>query len=209
MSIQVRLLLCHAPNHRSRDIREHWDDEASPRSPLGVGLLGVELDRCWTRHIGWMVLRCWPFLAVCSLALLACNQGSGGATATPSGNVPPSLIVVKSPGPNCSSNHFNLTQLNNHDNGKSYQLAPCQGVSVYLTHAASDGCAWTTVQSSNDGVMQILPIPFPPPPPGGTVEAYRAVAPGHAELQSTLLCPGKTTPTDGWHVTIVVVSPTS
>jgi hypothetical protein len=157
-----------------------------------------------------MARRYCSLLILWSLTLVACDPGSAGVTAPRSSRtVEPSLIVVKSPGPNCSSDHFNLTQLSNQDNGRSYQLVPCQGVSIYLTHAASDGCAWTTVQTSNDGVMEILPIPFPAPPPGGTIEAYRATGPGRAELHSSLQCGTGKTPKASWHVTIVVVSPTT
>ena len=69
--------------------------------------------------------------------------------------------------------------------------------------SATEGCGWTTVQTSDAGVVAILPIPLPAPPPGGAFEVYSAVSTGHASLRSTLSC------SDGsaqqtWSVTIDV-----
>jgi hypothetical protein len=171
----------------------------------------VEPDRCRVRHIGTMARMCCPFLMMlCSLALVACAPLPDGVVAPQtSGPVGSSPIVVRSPGPDCSNDHINLAQLSNHDSGRTYQLAPCQGVTVYLTHEASDGCGWATVQTSNDVVMKLLPIPLPAPPPGGTIESYRAVRPGRAELHSSLLCGTDNGPKAAWQITIVVVSPSS
>ena len=123
------------------------------------------------------------FLAVSFVVLVAtaCGQAGQPPVRTPS--------VITSPGPACSEfeTSFSLS-LRNADDGRTYDLVLCQSVQIALVHPEADGCGWTTVQSSDEKVMVILAIPYPPPPRGGTLEAYQAIAPGQATLESELVC---------------------
>lgn len=89
------------------------------------------------------------------------------------------------------------------DDGRSYEMAPCQAVWAQLLHPAHDGCQWTTVESSDARILAILPVPLPPPPDGGTSEIYEPTSLGRAQLSSSLSCS-----TSGeqarWSVTIEV-----
>lgn len=101
-----------------------------------------------------------------------------------------------------SRNSIQLFPIGLSDNGRTYDMVDCQAVEVVLAHPGTDGCQWTQIQTSNDIVLKILPLPLPSPPPGGVNEAWIANEPGQATLTSSLACPGGvTTP---WAVTFVV-----
>jgi hypothetical protein len=89
------------------------------------------------------------------------------------------------------------------DNRRQVQMVPCQDVGIELLHNPGDGCSWDAPTSSNDGVIAILPIPLPAPPPGGTLEDFVSVSPGEATLSSQIRCPNDVLGT-GWIVSIVV-----
>ncbi|HXZ99895.1 MAG TPA: hypothetical protein VEK76_06050 [Candidatus Binatia bacterium] len=118
----------------------------------------------------------------------------------------PTLVTVTTPA-DCQwmvvGHAFEPFPLSVQDNGGHFAMIRCQGLGVELLHDKSDGCGWTTVQSSDEAVLAIAAIPLPAPPPGGTWEDYQAVAPGHATLTSTLACPNGTV-SARWMVTVVV-----
>jgi hypothetical protein len=74
------------------------------------------------------------------------------------------------------------------DNGRTYRMVRCQALGVLLLHGRHDGCRWTTVESSDEAVLAVVPIPLPAPPTGATDEDYRARSPGQATLSSALAC---------------------
>ena len=89
------------------------------------------------------------------------------------------------------------------DSGNIYRMSPCQAIGVELLHGGSDGCGWTTVQSTDTSALTLLPLPLPAPPPGGTFEVYGAISPGPAMLTSTLSCPDGSVQ-QRWSVTVDV-----
>jgi hypothetical protein len=129
------------------------------------------------------------FVGVIMACLTACNESSTGSSPpTRPPTAAPTPITV-STGDLCQVQaHIYSFPLRVEDNGRRYRMGRCQTVDVLLLHAASDGCSWSTVQTSDSSVVAIVPVPLPPPPRGGTHEIYRATSPGHAYLTSSL-CP--------------------
>lgn len=68
------------------------------------------------------------------------------------------------------------------DNGRSITTHQCDAIDVLLVGLPA--AQWQTVQSSDEAVLAILPIPLPAPPPGGTHEVYGAKHAGSAVLSS-------------------------
>jgi hypothetical protein len=103
-----------------------------------------------------------------------------------------------------SSNSVQLFPIGLADNGRTYQMVNCQAIEVVLSHPGTDGCQWAQIQTSNNAVLAVLPLPLPSPPPGGVNEAWIAKAPGQATLTSSLACPGGVT--TRWTVTFAVTA---
>jgi hypothetical protein len=146
-------------------------------------------------------LRLLSLLSV-ALTLSACGAAEPSQSAqstsrpthaTQQPSAPPDLISITAPA-NCAAaasgditGYFTLTVA---DNGHDYAMRPCQVVFVQLFHAQPDGCHWTTVESTDQEVLGMLPVPLPAPPVGGTLEVYEALGSGWATLESTLACAG-------------------
>jgi len=76
------------------------------------------------------------------------------------------------------------------DQGRSITTQLCYAIDVLLV--GPPAVRWQTVQSSNESVLAILPLPLPAPPPGGTHEVYFAKRTGSASLSSVgpaVVCP--------------------
>lgn len=150
---------------------------------------------------------------VCAAAAI-CIAGCGSSTtAPPTGNgaalsqTATSFTVTSSldcPAQTQSSNSFGLFPIGIADNGRTYDMVTCQAVDVVLAHPGSDGCRWSQIESSDEAILKVFPLPLPAPPPGGVDEAWIASAPGQATLTSSLACPGGVT--TRWSVTFVVGS---
>ncbi len=145
-----------------------------------------------------------------SATLLAGCGSRTGTTPTPSAASLSSGAIQVTTAPSCPGQQqqggqaIDLFPLGVTDNGRSYSLVRCQAVDALLLHPNDDGCRWTTVQSSNEAVVAILPIPLPLPPGGSTNEAFIADAPGQATLSSSLVCSSDTP--QQWAVTLTVLS---
>jgi len=128
----------------------------------------------------------------------------GGTTPAPTHSAAAATRITTAPHcPGQQDNEIDLWPLGVADNGRTYTMVRCQAVDALLLHTKADGCRWTTVQSSDEAVVAILPIPLPLPPGGSTNEAYIAAAPGHSTLSSSLVCPSGTS--ERWAVTLDVL----
>jgi hypothetical protein len=94
------------------------------------------------------------------------------------------------------------------DHDRSITTHLCYAIDVLLI--GPPAIQWQTVQSSNEAILAILPLPLPAPPPGGTHEVYLAKRTGSASLSSVGLaadCPiGGKCPANHWTVTVTVVT---
>lgn len=149
--------------------------------------------------------------AAAAVVLLACGPSTGGVPLVSDGaaasNTATPYKVTSSldcQAQTQSSNAIQLFPIGLADNGRTYDMAVCQAVDVVLSHPGTDGCKWTQLQSSDDTVLKVFPLPLPSPPQGGVNEAWIAGAPGQATLTSSLDCPGGTT--THWAVTFAVTS---
>jgi hypothetical protein len=84
----------------------------------------------------------------------------------------------------------------------------CEWIEVTLVGPPSS--QWQSVQSSDDTILKIVPLPLPAPPPGGTRAVYEAERTGSAVLSSSgpsSLCTNQAAacPAVQWAVTIKVV----
>jgi hypothetical protein len=186
---------------------------------LAVGVAGVCLAACGgstaapTRPAGGTP---GPSSASSSAAVggTPAPSGASGSTATAAiGSTPASsgatpTEITLTTAANCQAmpdgfGSLSWSTLSTADSGNRYLMSRCQAIGVELLSSVSDGCGWTTVQSTNTTVLTLLPLPLPAPPPGGTFEVYGAVGTGQAMLTSTLSCPdGSTQQT--WSVTVEV-----
>jgi len=128
-----------------------------------------------------------------AIAFMGGCGSRGVTTPTPSGLSTSIKAIAVTTALDCQAqmqgrNSYALFPLRVEDNGKTYTMVSCQALDALLLHPGRDGCRWTTVQSSDETVLAILPIPFPAPPEGGTNEAYIALTSGHATLTSSLAC---------------------
>jgi hypothetical protein len=147
-------------------------------------------------------------LVMMVVALVGCSS-NGGTTpvATTAPILSPNAIpITVTTGADCQApevgHPFETFPLAVQDNGRTYRLVRCQALGVLLLHGGNDGCRWTTVESSDEAVLAIAPIPLPAPPTGATYEDYRATAPGQATLSSALVCPSGTAMR--WTATVIV-----
>ncbi len=188
-----------------------WEHpEEDPDTPDPAGPPGhLERRSAAQRSLNRMDSRLIVVAVMASGTLLAGCGSSRGTTPTPSATSLTAGAIQVTTSPNCpgqrqqNSNEVDLFPLGVADSGRTYSLVRCQAVDALLLHPSEDGCRWTTVQSGDDAVVAILPIPLPLPPGGSTNEAYIAVAPGHATLSSSLVCPSGTL--QRWAVTLIVL----
>jgi hypothetical protein len=163
-------------------------------------------------------MRSGPVVAtlLAAMALLAgCGAAASAepATAKPAIVQPANTIKVTSSkvtgsqscqqqGPGGGS--IDLFPIGQTGNGRTFSMFTCQAVEIELAHPATgtDGCHWTQLQSSDDLVVKVLPIPITSPPLGGVNEAWIAAGPGSASITSSLACPGGAT--QEWGATFVV-----
>jgi hypothetical protein len=137
-------------------------------------------------------------LVIIVVALGGCSSSGGptrASTAKPVLSVRAVPITVTT-GADCQApavgHPFETFPLTVQDNGRTYRMVRCQALGVLLLHGGNDGCRWTTVESSDEAVLALAPIPLPAPPTGATYEDYRATAPGQITLSSALACPSGT-----------------
>jgi hypothetical protein len=160
------------------------------------------------RWMRWTLLGAAVVIVGCGPSGRALTSASAPPSSSPGGGT----IIVTTAG-NCpggaeaNAGAIELFPIDVSDNGRGYSMAPCQALEVLLrVDSEQAGCRWTDVESSDDAVLRVLPIPLPLPPAGGTNIAYIAVATGHASLTSSLTCPSGAA--HDWAVT-VSVAPTS
>ena len=107
-----------------------------------------------------------------------------------------------------STTHGNI-QLAVHDSGSTITAHLCDWMEVLLLGPPSS--QWQTVQSSDEAILKVVPLPLHGPPPGGTNIVYEAERTGTAVLSSvgpssrcnsqTIACPNVR-----WAVTVKVVT---
>jgi hypothetical protein len=137
-----------------------------------------------------------------SLALLAvgligaCTEGQ--ATASPSpvarsyATASPTPVAAACIDSYSSSGltfaHVNIP-LTVKDNGRSVTAHLCDWIDVLLVGH------WSTVQSSDETLLKVVPLPLHEPPPGGTNLVYEAERTGSAVLSSVSLAVAACPPT--------------
>jgi hypothetical protein len=114
-------------------------------------------------------------VALLATAVLAACSGSTPAAASSSPH-------LENPSPTSSAcplgNPIGVDiTLNAGDNGRSLTAHLCAVISVRLYDSQG-------IQSSDDAVLAILPLPLPAPPPGGAYNWFQAKRTGSADLTS-------------------------
>ncbi|HEY1420599.1 MAG TPA: hypothetical protein VGG90_07805 [Candidatus Dormibacteraeota bacterium] len=130
--------------------------------------------------------------------LAACGYGS----AAPASHAPSTC----SGGYSSNSPVINLAV---RDNGRSIVAHPCDSIWVVL--AGPSDPAWEFVQTSDPGIVAVVPLPLPHPPDGGIEAVFLAKRTGVAELSSyrpAMACPAGAMclPPPRWAVSVTVVS---
>ena len=126
------------------------------------------------------------WLPVLAAALLAgCGAGPGALDAAPALST-------------CTTGYSNQIDihLSNPDDGRSITANLCDAIDVVLLGRTSS--QWQSIDSSDEGVLKVVPLPLPAPPPGGAHDIYLAQQTGTAVLSSV-------SPTCRWSVTVTVV----
>lgn len=112
--------------------------------------------------------------ALMASALLACSSSSQVATSPASPSGLPSPTSSDCP----SDNSFTVDiYLIESDNGRSITVHLCSVISVRLFDSQG-------IQSSDQAVLAILPLPLPAPPLGGAYDWFEAKRTGLADLSS-------------------------
>jgi hypothetical protein len=106
-----------------------------------------------------------------------------------------------------SANHVDV-QLMARDNNRKIAAHLCDWIVVLLVGPPSS--QWQTVESSDDTILKVVPLPLHEPPPGGTNLVFEAERTGSAVLSSvgpSSICTNQTgaCPTVRWAVTVTVV----
>ena len=135
-----------------------------------------------------------------ALAVGCLLAGCGGST--------PQIQGAKSCTTGYSAAH-GVIQVAVADNGRSLAVPLCDSISAVL--AGSPSSQWQTIQSSDERVLEVVPLPLPAPPPGGTRAVYLAKATGTGTLVSAgpdLRCanPVGICPIVRWMVKITVIA---
>jgi hypothetical protein len=98
-------------------------------------------------------------------------------------------------------------RLSNSDNGRAITAHVCDAIDALLFGRTSS--QWQSIDSSDEAVLKVVPLPLPAPPPGGAHDIYLAQQTGTAVLSSmgpssqctrqTVVCP-----TVRWSVRVTV-----
>lgn len=152
-----------------------------------------------------MTMQCSKWLAVIAAGLLA---ACGGADSAQRPSPSPLATTCGHPYSGQSEIDFDIhLTVSDHDRAITTHL--CDWIDVLLIGPPSP--QWQTVQSSDDAVLKIVPLPLPHPPPGGTNLVYEAERTGSAVLSSvgpSSNCTNQTAacPSVRWAVTVNVVT---
>lgn len=142
-------------------------------------------------------------IAGCGSSSPAVTSATAQPSATARGAATTITTAAGCPGGNGASGSIELFPLDVSDNGRAFSMVRCQALEVLLRRSGDQaGCRWSDVQTSDEAVLRVLPIPLPLPPDGGTNLAFTAVAPGEATLTSSLACTSGVS--ELWSVTVTV-----
>jgi hypothetical protein len=143
------------------------------------------------------------WVAILVAGLLA-GCGGGYTAQRPS----PVATVCANPYSGQSATHLDV-QLMVRDNSRKVTAHLCDWIVVLLVGPPSS--QWQTVQSSDDAILKVVPLPLHAPPPGGTNLVYEAERTGSAVLSS--VGPSSTCANQAavcaivrWAVTVTVVT---
>jgi hypothetical protein len=148
-------------------------------------------------------------LVMIVVTLAGCSSAGQSTPASTANQVlsPGAVPITVTTGADCQApgvgHPFETFPLTVQDGGRTYRMVRCQALGVVLRHLGNDGCRWTTVESSDEAVLALVPVPLPASPSGGTNEDYRATAPGKTNLSSALACPSGTAMR--WAASVMVV----
>jgi hypothetical protein len=95
------------------------------------------------------------------------------------------------------------------DNRRSITAHLCNAIDVELTGPATS--QWQSIESSQEPILSVVPLPLPAPPPGGTHLIYLAARTGSTTLSSVDLKTGctnqpATCQTAAWAVRVTVAT---
>jgi hypothetical protein len=141
------------------------------------------------------------------LGVLAVVLVAGCAGADAAQKQTPLATVCANPYSGQTPTHVEI-QLSVRDNDSTVTAHLCNWISVSLVGPPSS--QWQSVQSSDDAILKVVPLPLHAPPPGGTDLVLEAERTGSAVLSSmgpSSACTSQTTacPNIRWAVTVNVV----
>jgi hypothetical protein len=136
----------------------------------------------------------WLFILVAGL-IAGCVAGPSAADALPA-------VIT------CTTGYANRidVHLSNSDSGSPITAHLCDAIDVLLVGRPPS--QWQSIDSSDETILKIVPLPVPAPPPGGAHDIYLAQHTGIAVLSSVNVtsnpCASPGCPTVRWFVRITV-----